>query len=372
MIRVFHTGDVHLDSPFSGLSPEKADIRRAESRHIFSKMMDYASKNADIILIAGDLFDCRYATKATLSLVSDIFSNVKCHIVISPGNHDPYYEDSVWTSIEFPDNVHIFKSPKLEKITFPSLGVNVYGYGFDSSSLVTNPLISHSVEETDMINLVCAHGDILSPISNYAPISKQVISSFGADYTALGHIHNADELHGKFDGKMWAYCGCPEGHDFGECKRKYAILCNISKNNGITDADAKPIYFADKHYECVTVNADGASSQSEIISKIKSSLQPIDGDAIVRVTVRGNIEPSVIVSQTQLKNEIGAVLAEIKDETVPMLGADKLEKDMTVRGEAYRMLKPKMESSDEHERIVAIRAFRYLIAAMAGENISEE
>ena len=44
----------------------------------------------------------------------------------------------------------------------------------------------------DMINILCAHGDTASPLSQYCPIAPAAISSFGADYAALGHIHSPE------------------------------------------------------------------------------------------------------------------------------------------------------------------------------------
>ena len=56
---------------------------------------------------------------------------------------------------------------------------------------------------------------------------------------------------------------------------------------------------------------------------------------------------------------------------MPLGGADYLEDDLSVRGEFYRMIKPKLESADAREREVALRALRYVTAAIGGENISD-
>ena len=42
-----------------------------------------------------------------------------------------------------------------------------------------------------------------------------------------------------------------------------------------------------------------------------------------------------------------------------------LEKDVTVRGEVYRQLKPLLESEDLRQREVGIRALRYALSALA-------
>ena len=69
-IRIMHMADVHLDSPFSRLETEKAELRRRELRGVFTSMMLYARvQRVDLVLIAGDLFDVEYAGEDTLSLI---------------------------------------------------------------------------------------------------------------------------------------------------------------------------------------------------------------------------------------------------------------------------------------------------------------
>ena len=58
MIRVLHTGDLHLDSPFRGLSAEKAQTRRAEQRGLLDKVARCwpEERGTDVVLIAGGPF----------------------------------------------------------------------------------------------------------------------------------------------------------------------------------------------------------------------------------------------------------------------------------------------------------------------------
>ena len=58
MIRVLHTGDLHLDSPFRALPPEKARQRREEQRELLERLAALAEeRRVDVVLIAGALFD---------------------------------------------------------------------------------------------------------------------------------------------------------------------------------------------------------------------------------------------------------------------------------------------------------------------------
>ena len=136
MLRILHTGDIHLDSPFARLDARKAEIRRAELRDAFSAIFSYARTNKiDMILLSGDVFDRDFATRETLSLMLREFQMTECPIVIAPGNHDCTAPGSIWAKPIFPANVHIFRSPKVEKFSFDELGVDVYGYGFVSPEM---------------------------------------------------------------------------------------------------------------------------------------------------------------------------------------------------------------------------------------------
>ena len=44
MIRVLHTGDLHLDSPFRALPPEKARQRREEQRELLERLAALAEE----------------------------------------------------------------------------------------------------------------------------------------------------------------------------------------------------------------------------------------------------------------------------------------------------------------------------------------
>ena len=58
MIKLLHAADLHLDSPFRGLSAEKAQTRREEQRGLLDKGAALAEeRGVDVVLIAGDLFD---------------------------------------------------------------------------------------------------------------------------------------------------------------------------------------------------------------------------------------------------------------------------------------------------------------------------
>ena len=374
MLRILHTGDIHLDSPFARLDARKAEIRRAELREAFCAMFAYARTNRiDMILLSGDVFDRDFATRETLSLMLREFQMTECPIIIAPGNHDCVTPGSIWAKPIFPQNVHIFRSPKVEKFSFDELGVDVYGYAFVSPEMTECPLSGAHASDTERINLLCAHGEIGVPLSRYCPISRAVISEFGADYAALGHIHNAPATE-QIGDTLVSYCGCPEGRAFDEIGIKGAVLCEINKEGGRADIRLKRIRFSRRRYENEAVDCTGAETLSEIEEKIGSLIREkaYGEDTLLRTVLQGSVSPSLIVDVNALRARFPQLFfLEVRDETLPAINPQDFENDRTVRGEFYRTLAAQMESGTPEERKIAAMALRYGLSAIAGENIRE-
>lgn len=370
MLRILHTGDIHLDSPFARLDARRAQTRRAELREAFSAMMAYAAKcGVQLILMAGDIFDREYITNETTELLLREFRAAQCPIVIAPGNHDPASADSIWMRDIFPANVHIFREEKLTKFSFEHLNTDVYGCAFTSAERLESPLAAQYAEDRRRINLLCLHGDISSPISRYAPISRSDLSAFGADYAALGHIHNAPAIEQR-DRTVSAYCGCLEGRAPDEIGPKGAILAEIRKENGTSTVRAGRVRFSKRRYENCTADCSGASSQAGLEACIRRAMDEggYGEDTLLRITLKGAVDPMLVPDTDALAARLtGLFSAEIIDDTVPALSAAELEGDRTVRGEVYRMLLPRLENGTPEERRIAAMALRSALAAMSGD-----
>ena len=368
-MRILHTGDLHLDSPFAGLDIATAERRRREIRDTFSAMIRYTRESSlDMLVISGDLFDGAFVTRETVSLLVREFSSLRCPVIITPGNHDPMCEGSIWEKTEFSKNVYIFKSPDLEKISFDELGCDVYGYGFDSRYVTECP-VSGGVEDTDRINILVCHGDTASPISQYAPLPLSVLRSFGADYTALGHIHTPDVQNEALAG-VGAYCGCPEGRDFGECGEKGALLVTVEKGK----YELERIPFAKRVYEVSELSVDGLSNMGDVCLAVERfvSEQGFGERHLLRVILTGSVSPSLVINTRVIsENKYGVYFLEVEDCTTPTFNNEELLGDNGIRGEVYRTLLPSLESADRKTREGAALSLRYALAALEGQDISD-
>lgn len=374
MLKILHSGDIHLDTPFARLDARKAEIRRGELRAAFSNLFSFARENhVDMILLAGDVFDRDFVTKETLSLMLREFQATPCPIIIAPGNHDCAAPGSIWAKPIFPKNVHIFRSPEMEKFSFDGLNVDVYGYAFVSPEMTECPVSGAHIENPERINLLCAHGEIGVPLSRYCPIPRAVLHEFGGDYAALGHIHNAPPTE-RIGDTLVAYSGCPEGRAFDEPGIKGAVLCEIEKNGTQADVHLKRVRFSRRRYENEAIDCTGADDLAEIEERIRASIAQngYGEDTLLRAVLQGSVSPALVVDVNALRARFPQLFfLEVRDETLPAINPRDYENDRTVRGEFYRTLAAQMECGSPEERKIAAMALRYGLSAIAGENISE-
>ena len=373
MVKVLHCADIHLDAPFVCGDPRKSELRRTELLSTFTSMMNYVKLNAiDIVVISGDLFESENVTRDTVSMLQREFAdNPMCRFVIAPGNHDPYTEDGVYGRIKFPSNVYVFQNATVSCFSFDDLNVDVYGYAFVNKDLEYNPFKNITPRTPSRINILCAHGEFGVSTSTNCPIEADDIRSSGFDYVAMGHIHAGSEVN-KLDDTYYAYSGCLEGRDFGECGYKGAVLCEFEKDRCEIKANFRRIRFCKRHYEIERVNVSGAQSVSDVLPKVRDVIteKGYSRDALVRVVLEGDVSPELVISKVQFSQlEEQLFYLEVINKTRPFYDLGALEKDPTVRGAFYEELKPYLESDNEQERRLASAALKYGLSALGGNNV---
>lgn len=370
MLKILHCGDLHLDSPFSGLSHDQSEARRQELRDTFTYMMNYAqTENIDLVLIAGDLFDCGFVYRDTLALLSARFSALACPVVISPGNHDPYTAGSLYAGGKLPENVHVFTAKEPSRIDFPALDVSVTGYAFTSDRYEENPLDMPCPLHPKHINILLGHADLGAPLSKYAPMPVKSLEMSGFAYAALGHVHNPPKAI-RVGKTTAAYCGVAEGRGFDEPGFGGARLVNIERTDHGISVSTKRLVFSHRRYMIEQVEVDGAERDEDVAEKIgeRVRLQGYGPETALRVILRGAVAltytPNVTAIAERCRGEL--YLLEVQDMTVPVFDADYLREDKTIRGELYRALEEKLGSADERERKTAALALQYGLGALDG------
>lgn len=373
MIKIFQTGDLHLDSPFSGGDILRSENGRKRLRALFKRMMEFVrEKEYDLVLIPGDLYDTGFLGEESAEMIRTELASLPCPVVISPGNHDPYEKGSFYASAALPANVHVFSDEKLGKFEFEEIGAVVYGYAFTSANHRDNPLEGFFAD-SDKIKILCAHSEVGVPLSGYAPMSYGDIEASGFDYAALAHIHKAPEVYSSHR-LTAAYNGFAEGRGFDEIGKGSALSVSIFETGEKKEIKYERLSFSDYSFEILPINVTDIESDDDIASLIEREIDTLhygDNNSL-RVLLEGLLPLDFSPNLSYIKRRCASLVdhLEIKDNTLPLADAKALSKDMTLRGELFRTLEEKLNSPDMRERNLAAMALRIGLASLDGGDLT--
>ena len=367
MVKILHTADLHLDSPNSSLGLAAAESIRNEQRRVFAKMMKYASENAvDMVLISGDLFDGKYISNETKNLVKSTFAELACPVVIAPGNHDPYNTVSLYHSDELGENVYVFSSEEMQIFDFDNIGISVCGYAFMTDRLEHSPISDFVPRRTLYPLVLCAHADLGATFSKYAPVSIADIEKCNFAYAALGHIHNEPEnLPASIK-----YCGFPTGRSYDELGDGGAYLVTLDGDKVSTEK----IVFSEHRFLKESLDVSSAASNTDIERIIREYVEAKSyGDQTsLYLELCGTLPFSLTPDISRLSAmELPLRQLRLKDSTTALPDTKYLQEDLTLRGELYRTLLPKLESDNADERRSAALALRLGLCAIDGQSLSD-
>lgn len=378
MIKIIHAADIHLDSPFRMEDLQKAQARKNELRAAFSSLIYWVkTEAADLLLIAGDLFDSPHPSGDAVDFVLTQFRLIpNCRVFIAPGEHDFYAGDSVYVKTKFPDNVTVFRDSSLTKTSVTTVSgdrVNVYGYAFTSPIMEKNPFSSLTLDKSDEINLICGHGTLTAAESKLCPITLAEVRTTRADYIALGHVHNTPGIK-KIETTFFGYSGSLEPRSFNDCGERGAYKIEITKKGGT--ALCRPAFFrlAKRMYATDTLDLTGQTTLEGIAQAMAELIKEKEyaSDTLLRLEVTGKIPPELDSSPKTLASLVSGVFyCEVIDNTTPLFDLDSLKKDPTVKGEIVRSLLPLLESAEEEEAHRARTALRYALLALSGKDITD-
>ena len=353
MLKIIHGADFHLDSPFSGLTPKRAAQRRGEQRELLERLAELArKKGAGLVLLAGDLLDSERVFPETALALSKALASIPCPVFIAPGNHDPYTDRSIWTALNWPDNVHIFRSHDLERVDLP--GCTLWGRAFTGAHQETSPLEGLAVPGDGKLHLAVLHGCV-GERNGYRPISPAEIAASGLDYLALGHIHQGSGLN-KEGNTFWAYPGCPEGRGFDELGDKGVLYVEAEPGQ----VKSQFVSLAKRRYEIITADITGPAGP---LAAILEALPGRTSDLICRLilTGEGPAPDLVNLEQTLAPEFYGLTLV---DRTrLPRDLWARREED-TLTGLSLRTMWEKCQAEPDNQALQL--AARYGLAALEG------
>lgn len=373
LIRFLHCSDIHLDTPYVGLSSEKSEECRRELRSTFMRMMDHVKERSiDYVLISGDLFDTKYATNNTAEvLIREFTSCPNTQFIIAPGKCDCYNKNPIYTSGRLPENCHVFSEESLGRFDFEDDRVTIYGWAFTEPEMNENPLYERTVDDSSKINIVCGYCDLDGELDGGGcPVPLSALKAFGADYYALGSRHQGTGFV-DLGTSMYGYSGALVCSGFENNGMGSALLYTVKYREGELSIDTKTLNFGHTQFITEQIDITGVNTNNEIINRITKMIseKKYGSETALRVELVGYVEPRFIVPKHLEFDAFGLYYFDMIDKTMPLYGTEYLKRDMSVRGEIFRTLLPMLTSDVEEDRLVASAAFREGLAALEGRDI---
>ena len=360
MLKFIHAADFHLDSAFAALPPGRASERRRESRELPFRLADYVNAHGvQLVLLAGDLFDSAAPYQETGKALAEALGRMKARVFATPGNHDWYGPGSPWVTVDWPENVHIFREATMTSVDLPELGVTVHGAAFTSPEQGSSLLAGFTAPEDGGVHLGLLHGETDPTEARYNPLGREEIAASGLSYLALGHIHKRGEA-GTCGRTLCAWPGCPEGRGFDELGEK-GFYEGVIDGGGTVSLTFVP--FAGRRYEILEVDVTGKPSPR---AAVEAALPEDTAGDLYRILLTGEAGEGggdAKALETALAGRFYAL--EVRDHTRVAADVWARAGEDSLRGLFLRELRARWDAAgDEAEREAVVQAVRFGLAAL--------
>lgn len=358
-LRFMHAADLHLDSPFKGMSALPERVRERIRESTFEALKELVAlairEQVDFVLISGDVYDLsdrslRAQIRFQKALEQLAEQGIPTYII--HGNHDP--EDGRAAKLDWPAAVHFFACDQVETISVEKShrGViaQIHGISYRSSAVTDNLAVKFRVgrENVCQIGLLHTNVDGDPGHDNYAPCSKQDLLEAGMNYWALGHVHTRNVLHQQ---PAIVYPGNLQGRSIRETGPRGCYIVEMSE-----DGRAELIFHAldQVRWFLERLSVAGIQTEQELKDRLGEQLERIraeaDGrDAVVRLVLEGRSAVHGLLRKGRALQELTAELREdeaersrfvwvesIEDRTASELDLEALQQEKSFLGDLLR------------------------------------
>jgi DNA repair exonuclease SbcCD nuclease subunit len=269
-----HAADLHLGSPFLGLSSNDEELARgisAASREAFEELIDQAiSRQVKFVVIAGDIYDGDWKD----TTIGHFFNRQMARLQRAGipvyevrGNHDA--ESVITSAVTLPDSVKVFSSKRPETFLIPELKVALHGQSFANRSVSENLAQKYPALVPGWFNIGVLHTscDGRPPHANYAPCSVQDLLQRGYQYWALGHCHEYEVANSVppiiFPGNL-------QGRSIRETGLKGAVVVEV-EDGEVTSFSRLPL--SRIQWALISADLTGVASEEEAFEVIRGEIQ---------------------------------------------------------------------------------------------------
>ena len=232
-LRIVQTSDVHL-------RPDRPERRRALEL-VFAQAV---ARAADVVLIAGDLFDRAIDAQAERASVRKMVEELAPRpVIFVPGNAD---QDAYTASADFGANALVLaKTPYMRARI---AGLEVVGVPYQAGRSLAECLTGLVCEPRHTV--LIAHGTLVDAVGAsfpgdgedgaFMPIFAQDLTR-RFSYAALGHLHAGDALVRREDQRLVAYAGSPVATSPRELGPRGVLVVDFEPGVGVLAHEVVPL-----------------------------------------------------------------------------------------------------------------------------------
>lgn len=354
-MKFLHIADVHLDSPFLGLSflPSELFCQIKNAIQLsFEKAVNFAIDNdVDLVLLAGDTFDSIHPTPQSKIFFANQIKRLvdrQIQVVMVLGNHDYSQIDDLLLN-ESPYFKIIGSNEQIEQVDFMTKSqykYRVVGFSYQHNHITEDIIAKYPPKSTSIYTIGLAHAGMKQSSvdqNNYAPFTLNEVKNLNYDYFALGHIH----LRQVLSQEPWiVYSGNLQGRHVNEKDAKgfyFGQVDEQSQNTQLQFIDVSPIVW----HTVDLILDEPFKSTTKLCAKIQNLLAD------------NNLRPTLFTV-----NIIGAEL--LSDAQLDMLNDKSMYEELSNNLQYHSLL---VKVYYKHRDFIALNATDRALFAKAAEEI---
>ena len=352
-MKIVHFADLHLDSAFAwaGADGKEARKRRRGLQQALDRIATLAREvDADALFCGGDLYEHNRVTPDTAQFLRSTFAELApLPVYIAPGNHDWYGPASLYASVTWSANVHVFREARLQSVPLGE-GVTLWGAahcqpantgnffeGFMARGPGVHVALCHAAERS----WLDAQEDGKLP---HAPFDAADIERAGIAHAFLGHYHRPKAA------SRHTYPGNPDPLAFGEEGRRGPLVAVIGAD-GSVERDWRVVAVTEVHD--LTLDVTGCTSQRAVLDRLAEIAGGRSG--LARVTVGGELSQEVDLHAEDLRSTLLDEFDAVQVRPGNLRSGydiDAIRSERTVRGQFIRDVLAADLAEDERRRVL--------------------
>jgi len=307
-MRILQTGDWHIGIGAVHVG-EAADRVRQWRLDTARRIIEIGrQERADVVLLAGDVFEDNGVSRVDVQRVVDILSQSDAPIYVIPGNHDPLVPGSVWEHPAWDRSTLVTVVRENSAIDVP--GGRLYACPIHEKESLADPTAWIDAREEQGICVGLAHGSLVGVVDDPDfPIPADAPERLGLDYLALGHWHRTTAVEVAEQSRI-GYSRTHEPTKFGDWsqgfdeiqrQRGYAWIVDIESRGAVPSI--RSISTAGLSWRRVVYRIESADD----IDRLRAGLESLDGDVtLLELKLEGVYRPESIDDLAAISDLVAA------------------------------------------------------------------